>query len=78
MRALDEIASRLGMTRVEAARPAIAETAEARRLMQNPTYVAEARDVASLLEELRGPRVTSTRSSCQRAEGACSTASDSP
>lgn len=65
--ALDEIARRRGITRAEAARQAISETAdrerrrtglaaEARRLIQDPTYVAEARDVASLMEELRGSR----------------------
>lgn len=64
--ALDEIASRRGLSRAEAARQAIAETAErerrrsglaaeARRLMQNEDYVREARDVASLMETLRGP-----------------------
>jgi predicted transcriptional regulator len=65
--ALDEIARRRGITRAEAARRAIAETAErerrratlaaeARRLMQDRAYVREAREVASLMEELRGPR----------------------
>ena len=29
--------------------------AEARRLMQDPAYVREAREVAALMEELRGP-----------------------
>jgi len=29
--------------------------AEARRLMENPAYVREAREVASMMEELRGP-----------------------
>ena len=66
LRALDEIASRRGMTRAEAARHAITETAarerrrsglaaEARRLMQDPAYVTEAQDVAALMEQLRGP-----------------------
>lgn len=65
LRALDEIARRRGITRAEAARHAIAETAErerkrsglaaeARRLMQDPAYVAEAQDVAAMMEELRG------------------------
>jgi predicted transcriptional regulator len=66
LRALDEIARRRGISRAEAARRAIAETAErdrkrsglgaeARRLMEDPAYVAEARDVAAMMEELRGP-----------------------
>jgi predicted transcriptional regulator len=65
LRALDEIARRRGITRAEAARRAIAETAErerkrsglaaeARRLMQDPAYVAEAQEVAAMMEELRG------------------------
>ena len=64
--ALDEIARRRGVTRAEAARQAIAETAardrrraglaaEARRLATDPAYVAEAREVAALMEQLRGP-----------------------
>ena len=64
---LDEIARRRGITRAEAARQAIAETAardrrtagpaaEARRLEQDPVYVEEAREVAALRELLRGPR----------------------
>jgi metal-responsive CopG/Arc/MetJ family transcriptional regulator len=63
--ALDEIARRRGIGRAEAVRQAIAETAqrdrqhtglaaEARRLMENPAYVEEARQVAGLMEELRG------------------------
>jgi metal-responsive CopG/Arc/MetJ family transcriptional regulator len=62
--ALDEIARRRGISRSEAARQAIRETAardrlrnglaaEARRLMANPAYVREARDVAAMMEELR-------------------------
>ncbi len=65
-RDLDELARRRGITRAEAARQAIAETAvrERRRsglreevaaLMSDPTYVAEAQEVASLMEELRAP-----------------------
>ena len=65
LRALDEIASKRGITRAEAARRAIAETAErerrrsglaaeARGLMQDPAYVREARDVAAMMEDLRG------------------------
>jgi predicted transcriptional regulator len=64
---LDEIARRRGITRAEAARQAIAETAErdrrraglaaeARALMFNPDYVSDALEVAALMEELRGPR----------------------
>lgn len=64
-RALDEIARRRGVSRAEAARQAIAETAERERrraglaaeaseLMKDPTYVREAREVAALMEELRG------------------------
>jgi predicted transcriptional regulator len=66
LRALDEIARRRGITRAEAARRAITETAErerkqsglaaeARRLMQDPSWVSEAEDVAAMMEELRGP-----------------------
>lgn len=66
LRALDEIARRRGITRAEAARRAISEAAErdrrrsglaaeARRLMQDPAYVSEAREVAAMMEELRGP-----------------------
>jgi hypothetical protein len=54
------------LSRAEAARQAIAETAErerkrgglaaeARSLMQNEHYVREAREVADLMETLRGP-----------------------
>jgi hypothetical protein len=64
---LDEIAKRRGLSRAEAARQAIAETAqrerkrsglaaEARRLMQDEDYVREADEVADLMETLRGPR----------------------
>ena len=67
LRALDEIARRRGVTRAEAARQAIAETAEregvraglaaeARALMKDRAYVREAREVAELMEQLRGPR----------------------
>jgi len=67
LRALDEIARRRGLTRAEAARQAIAETAErdrrrsglaaeANRLARDPSYVREAREVAALMEQLRGPR----------------------
>jgi predicted transcriptional regulator len=67
IRELDEIARRRGITRAEAARQAIAETAErerrrrglaaeARALMKDRGYVREAREVAELMEQLRGPR----------------------
>jgi predicted transcriptional regulator len=67
MSALDQIAKRRGVSRAEAARQAIAETAErerrrgglaeeAKRLMQDDRYVEEAREVADLMETLRGPR----------------------
>jgi len=67
LRALDEIARRRGVSRAEAARQAIAETAErerrragladeARRLARDPAYVREAREVAALMESLRGSR----------------------
>jgi hypothetical protein len=63
---LDEIARRRGISRAEAARQAISETArrdrrraglaaEVRALMQDEAYVREAREVAALMEELRGP-----------------------
>jgi predicted transcriptional regulator len=64
--ALDEIARQRGLSRAEAARQAITETAkrerrrgglaaEARRLMQDEGYVRESREVAGLMEMLRGP-----------------------
>lgn len=66
LRELDELARRRGITRAEAARQAIAETAErerrrrglaaeARALMKDQEYVREAREVAVLMEQLRGP-----------------------
>jgi predicted transcriptional regulator len=62
---LDEIARRRGVTRAEAARQAITETAERDRrraglaaeavqLSRDPEYVREAREVAALMEQLRG------------------------
>jgi hypothetical protein len=65
MSALEQIARRRGISRAEAARQAIAETAErerrrggladeARRLMQDERYVQEAQDIAELMETLRG------------------------
>lgn len=67
IRALDEIARRRGVSRAEAARQAIAETAERERrrrglaaeaaaLAQDPAYVREAREVVVLMEQLRGSR----------------------
>jgi predicted transcriptional regulator len=67
LESLDEIARRRGITRAEAARQAIAETAErdrrrsglaaeARRLAKDPAYVEEAREVAAVMEQLRGAR----------------------
>jgi len=67
LRALDELARRRRITRAEAARQAITETAlrdrrryglaaEAAALMRDPAYVDEAREVAALMERLRGPR----------------------
>lgn len=64
-RALEALARIRGMSKAEAARQAIFEglsreksrrglAAEAERLMADPQYVAEARDVAALMEELRG------------------------
>jgi predicted transcriptional regulator len=65
LKALDEIAEHRNVTRAEAARLAIVETAdrerkrsgladEARRLMQDKAYVDEAREVAGMMEQLRG------------------------
>jgi hypothetical protein len=64
---LEQIARRRGVSRSEAARQAIAETAErerrraglaaeARRLMKDQAYVREAREVAELMEQMRGSR----------------------
>ncbi|MEX0973635.1 MAG: CopG family transcriptional regulator [Solirubrobacterales bacterium] len=66
LRALDELARRRKITRAEAARRAITEAAErdrrrsglaaeTRMLMEDPGYVSEAREVASMMEDLRGP-----------------------
>ncbi len=63
--ALEDLARRRGVSRAEAARQAITEAAarerrrnglaaEARALMEDKGYVSEARDVVSLMEELRG------------------------
>jgi hypothetical protein len=67
LRALDDIARGRGISRADAARQAIAETAERDRrraglaaeaaaLMRDPEYVSEAREVAALMDQLRGPR----------------------
>jgi hypothetical protein len=67
LRSLDVIARRRRISRSEAARQAITETAERERrraglaaeaaaLAKNPAYVREAREVAALMEELRGSR----------------------
>lgn len=67
LRALDEIARRRHVTRAEAARQAIAETAERERrrfglaaeaaaLAGDVAYVREAHEVVRMMEELRGPR----------------------
>jgi cell division protein FtsB len=64
---LEKIARQRGITRAEAARQAIAETAkrerrrsglaaEVRKLMESPDYIREAHEIASLMEDLRGPR----------------------
>ena len=66
-RALDELARRRRVSRAEAARQAITETAarerrraglaaEAAALMANPEYVAEAHELSDLMEQLRGTR----------------------
>jgi predicted transcriptional regulator len=66
-RALDELARRRHVTRAEAARQAITEAAtrerrraglaaEAAALMADQDYVSEAREVAALMEQLRGSR----------------------
>lgn len=65
MQALEDLARLREVSKAEAARQAIEEAAarersrrglaaEARRLTEDPAYVAEAREVAALMEELRG------------------------
>lgn len=65
--ALDEIARNRGISRSEAARQAIAETAERERrrvglaaeaaaLARDPAYAQEALEVTELMEQLRGQR----------------------
>lgn len=67
LRALDDLARRRHITRAEAARQAISETAERERrraglaaeaaaLARNPAYVREAREIARIMEGLRGSR----------------------
>jgi hypothetical protein len=63
-RALENLARLRGVSKAEAARQAIEETAEresqqsglaaeARRLSEDPVYVEEAREIVALLEDLR-------------------------
>jgi predicted DNA-binding protein len=65
LEALERLARLRGVTKAEAARQAIEETAErelkrgglaaeARRLMEDPAYVAEAREIAESLEDISG------------------------
>jgi len=65
LHALEDLARMRGIGKAEAARQAIQEAAardlkrgglaaEARRLMEDPAYVAEARELAELMEELDG------------------------
>lgn len=64
-RALENLARLRGVSKAEAARQAIEETAEregrrsglaaeARRLSEDPAYVEEAREIVALMEELSG------------------------
>lgn len=66
VKALDDLARLRGISKAEAARQAIEETAarerqrqdlgaEARRLAESPGYAEEAREIAAMLEDLRGP-----------------------
>jgi hypothetical protein len=65
-RALDDLARLRGLSKAEAARQAIEEAAErerrrnglaaeARRLAEDPAYVAEAKEIVDLMEELSAP-----------------------
>lgn len=67
--ALDDLARLRGISRSEAARQAIEEAAErerkrkrnglaaeVRRVVSDPAYATEIRDVLDLMEELSGPR----------------------
>jgi hypothetical protein len=67
IRALADLARRRGISRAEAARQAIEETAkremrksglaaEARRLAADPGYVEEAHEIVEMMEEMSGPR----------------------
>jgi predicted transcriptional regulator len=64
--ALEALARARGVSKAEAARQAIEETAEreqrrsglaaeVERLMKDPAYVEESREIAEMMEELRGP-----------------------
>lgn len=66
MHALEDLARARGVSKAEAARQAIEEAAErerrrsglaaeARRLMEDPADVEESREIAKMMEELRGP-----------------------
>jgi len=65
-RALEDLARLRGVSKAEAARQAIEEAAkresqrsglaaEARRLSEDPADVKESREIAKMMEELRGP-----------------------
>jgi len=65
-RALETLARARGVSKAEAARQAIEETAErerrrsglaaeVERLMNDPADVEESREIAKMMEELRGP-----------------------
>jgi predicted transcriptional regulator len=65
-RALEALARGRGVSKAEAARQAIEETAErewrqsdlaaeVERLMEDPAYLEESREIAKMMEELRGP-----------------------
>lgn len=65
-RALQDLARLRGISKAEAARQAIEEAAErerrrsglaaeVERLMEDPAYVEESREIAEMMEELRGP-----------------------
>jgi predicted DNA-binding protein len=64
--ALEALARARGISKAEAARQAIEEAAEmerrrsglaaeVERLMKDPAYVEESREIAEMMEELRGP-----------------------
>ena len=65
-RQAESIARRRGISKVDAIRQALAETdarerrrsglrAEVEALMRDPAYVKEAREIAAMMEDLRGP-----------------------